>query len=682
VAAFGKLYISNPGLVYNNYAGGDGSDILLFRSNYIQYTGSTLTAAPVGQTSSVYYGSSILGVSHAKAGNTAASTTSSANAAIAIGSIYVENDVNTGVSGSNVVFIADGYAVTINPNGGKIGYTANGSTSSLSTSNLTLYASYNSTKLYKENTLSNEVTAIAVTKNGYTYLGLFDAQTNGAQVIGATSAQFTRPYNVTTTATYYAQYSVNHYSISYNLNGGVLAANNRTSYTVEDTFTLNNPTKEGYTFLGWNNGSSTSANVTIAKGTTGDKSYTAEFAESTIQHTFTISANNATYGTVSQSSLVITTALNGTYSVIQKGNVIDINGTEITATAKAGYVFTRWSLASNNANHTTTVIAEFSPAVTITITATGATANNTYGVIVCDENWNELARYTSTFYVAQGSKYILKVFATLDSNTLTNAHQILNISANDSVFVTTNSKETSYRDATYINATTNGITENVTVNFAYTSAYYMEVEHTINNVINGLTSLTSSAGTTYKVGEGYVIPKGGKVTFVIDSTMLPGLDKSYFYTRLTFKTATGEYTQGAVETNATYLTGSANGNIYTYTTKETSFEISKLTIKVVAQSIEIDAGELEWKPEVEEGQIDNITSITIVSDDGHVKTLGPDSGKVILYSSKWTITHVNGEASAAISESTLKLIFNKYTSYTNFKTGSEDGIPYVLIVSE
>ncbi len=71
------------------------------------------------------------------------------------------------------------------------------------------------------------------------------------------------------------------YSITYNLNGGIVSTPNPTSYDyATETFTLNNPTKHGCEFEGWyeDDIANCSKEVTITKGvTTGDKVFNAKW---------------------------------------------------------------------------------------------------------------------------------------------------------------------------------------------------------------------------------------------------------------------------------------------------------------------------------------------------------------------------------------------------------------------
>lgn len=78
---------------------------------------------------------------------------------------------------------------------------------------------------------------------------------------------FTMPaQNVTMTA----QAELIRYPITYHLDGGTVAGNPDT-YTIEDSFTLKNPAKEGHNFVGWtgSNGVIPYTTVQIAQGTTG-----------------------------------------------------------------------------------------------------------------------------------------------------------------------------------------------------------------------------------------------------------------------------------------------------------------------------------------------------------------------------------------------------------------------------
>lgn len=69
------------------------------------------------------------------------------------------------------------------------------------------------------------------------------------------------------------------YSITYNLDGGVVE-NNPDEYNLfTETFTLNNPTKQGYKFIGWTNQTITepTLTVTICMGSAGDIEFTANY---------------------------------------------------------------------------------------------------------------------------------------------------------------------------------------------------------------------------------------------------------------------------------------------------------------------------------------------------------------------------------------------------------------------
>ena len=70
------------------------------------------------------------------------------------------------------------------------------------------------------------------------------------------------------------------YNITYNLDGGIVESSNPKNYTIESpTFTLTNPSRAGYIFLGWtqNMNSDLQKRITINQGTTGDLNFTAHW---------------------------------------------------------------------------------------------------------------------------------------------------------------------------------------------------------------------------------------------------------------------------------------------------------------------------------------------------------------------------------------------------------------------
>lgn len=88
--------------------------------------------------------------------------------------------------------------------------------------------------------------------------------------------------------TYTATWTPINYTINYDLNGGTVAVSNPTSYNIETpTFALNNPIRLGYVFAGWtgSNGTTPQKNVSIYKGSTGNKFYKANWTAADVGYT-------------------------------------------------------------------------------------------------------------------------------------------------------------------------------------------------------------------------------------------------------------------------------------------------------------------------------------------------------------------------------------------------------------
>jgi uncharacterized repeat protein (TIGR02543 family) len=96
--------------------------------------------------------------------------------------------------------------------------------------------------------------------------------------------------------TYYAHWNIINYTISYNLNGGSWASEQTptTTYTVNDRVDLLTPEYSGRRFNGWSgsNGTTPQPSVTIPIGSTGNKSYVANWNTGT--YTVKFNANGGT----------------------------------------------------------------------------------------------------------------------------------------------------------------------------------------------------------------------------------------------------------------------------------------------------------------------------------------------------------------------------------------------------
>ena len=201
-------------------------------------------------------------------------------------------------------------------------------------------------------------------KAGYTFLGWTGSNGETPQTTVLIAKGSTGDKNYT------ANWKIDTYTINYTLAGGSVATANPTEYNVNtDSFTLNNPTREGWTFLGWtgSNGTTPQTEVTVAKGSTGNKTYTANWQI----NTYTISYTDPENGAVSPANPTSYT--------------VDTPDITLRNPVKEGYTFLGWT-GSNGENPQTTVLI-----------AKGSTGNKTYTA-----NWR-VDGFTITYDLDGGS---------------------------------------------------------------------------------------------------------------------------------------------------------------------------------------------------------------------------------------------------------------------------------------
>ena len=129
-------------------------------------------------------------------------------------------------------------------------------------------------------------------------------------------------------------------TITYNLNGGTVDTENRTSFTKFDTFTISNPTKRGYDFVGWtgSNGTTPETTVVVSTGTRDNLEYEANWTP--IEYTITYNLND---GTVTENPTTYT---------------IETSSFTLNNPSKTGYTFKGWSGTGLIGDTNTTVIID------------------------------------------------------------------------------------------------------------------------------------------------------------------------------------------------------------------------------------------------------------------------------------------------------------------------------------
>ena len=150
------------------------------------------------------------------------------------------------------------------------------------------------------------------------------------------------------------------YTITYELDGGVVTGNPDNYTKATPTFTLKEPTKTGYTFIGWSGTEldSVAKSVTIPKLSENDRSYVANWNINT--YTLTINTSG------------------GSYSGDLTQQIIYNNQITINNPTKTGYIFNGWTLSNNESSMSGTTFTMGAADTTLTANWTAITYTINY----------------------------------------------------------------------------------------------------------------------------------------------------------------------------------------------------------------------------------------------------------------------------------------------------------------
>lgn len=245
----------------------------------------------------------------------------------------------------------------------------------------------NYTYWYYNNSTNNPINAstFKLARTGYTFSGW---KSNYDDVVHSQSTNRTAQYmhdQVSTgnkTITLTAQWSRNIYSVDYDLKGGSISGEKTEYSIISDNFTLKIPTRTGYYFTGWtgSNGSTPQRTVTIPKGSTGNKSYTANWEAKKVTVRF-----YTNYGSNTYTSKTYTYGVGGNFSAITRTGYILDGWNETASASEAKYsptcgVANSWinSKVGDNKTKTVNLYAIWSAGTfQLTINPMGGTWNGT-----------------------------------------------------------------------------------------------------------------------------------------------------------------------------------------------------------------------------------------------------------------------------------------------------------------
>ncbi len=246
-------------------------------------------------------------------------------------------------------------SVSVSKNTGNRVYTANWIAETF-----TITYDYNGGSIDGDNPINYSVltptfTLINPEKAGYTFIGWSGTGITGTQMYVTVSSGSTGDKS------YKAEFTKATYKIIYKGLTGASNPGNPATYTVDDQFILNNPTKAGYEFLGWKSTDSVNPEKTVEfkKGTTGNKEYTAQWKTTEYSITYdlaggTLSGENPAKYTVETSDIVLVRPTKEGYSFLgwkQNGGQPELNA-RISRGSTGDKAFTAvWSARNYNISY-------------------------------------------------------------------------------------------------------------------------------------------------------------------------------------------------------------------------------------------------------------------------------------------------------------------------------------------
>ncbi|MDD6193356.1 MAG: InlB B-repeat-containing protein [Lachnospiraceae bacterium] len=215
-----------------------------------------------------------------------------------------------------------------------------------SAGNLTLYAKWSANRYSVKfngngstsGTMANEdfvynagakaLTANTYKRKGYTFLEWNTKADGSGKAYANKAAVRNLTYSANGVVNLYAQWKKVKYTITYNLNSGTNNSKNPTYYYVtSNTITLQNPSRKGYTFLGWYKDSKYKTRVKeITKGSAGNVTLYAKWSAN--KYSVRFNGNGSTSGTMADETFV--------YNAAAKS--LTANGFKRT-----GYTFIGWN---------------------------------------------------------------------------------------------------------------------------------------------------------------------------------------------------------------------------------------------------------------------------------------------------------------------------------------------------